>query len=198
MSKVLHVTASARHKGSVSRELSTQLVQSLAVSPGDVTVRDLAEQPIPFVDEDWVGANFTSPDERTNAQNDTLSGSEALIEELEAADHIVIATPIYNFSIPAALKAWVDMIARAKRTFRYTENGPEGLIKGKTAWLVIASGGTAIDSQIDFATPYLRHVLGFVGIDDVRIVDAAKWGGKSDEDKQVVLDLIKNPVTKAA
>ena len=198
MTKVLHVTASARHEGSISRELSANLVESLSGPYGQVVQRDLAKDPVPFVDADWVGANFTSPEARTELQNQKLSGSEALVRELEAADQIVIGVPIYNFGIPAALKAWVDQIARAKRTFRYTANGPEGLIQGKTAWLVIASGGTEIDSNIDFATPYMRHVLGFVGITDVRVIDAAKWGSKSDDEKALVLSGIKNAAAEAA
>jgi FMN-dependent NADH-azoreductase len=88
------------------------------------------------------------------------------------ADVLVIGVPVYNFGIPASLKAWVDMIARARLTFRYTESGPVGLLRGKRAVLVVASGGTAVGSEIDFATDYLRHVLGFLGIDDVEIIAA--------------------------
>ena len=96
-----------------------------------------------------------------------------MVAELEAADTIVIGVPIYNFGVPAALKAWVDMVCRARRTFAYTENGPVGLLDNKKAFLVIASGGTDSGSEIDFATGYLRHVLGFIGIHDVTIVDAS-------------------------
>ena len=92
--------------------------------------------------------------------------------ELKAADVVVIGMPVYNFGIPAALKAWVDLIARARVTFRYAESGPEGLLTGKRAIVVAASGGTPVDSEIDFATPYLRHALGFVGITDVEVVAA--------------------------
>jgi FMN-dependent NADH-azoreductase len=97
-----------------------------------------------------------------------------LIAELEAADTIVIGVPLYNFGIPAALKAWIDLIARARRTFRYTEAGPEGLLKDKKAYLVVASGGVPVGSDYDFATGYLRHVLGFVGITDVTVIDAGQ------------------------
>ena len=190
MNKVLQVTASARTDGSVSRDLSAQLASSLSGTSGEITVRDIAVDPISFVDADWVGANFTDPANRTDQQVETLEDSEALVREIENADHIVIGAPIYNFGIPASLKAWVDKIARAKRTFHCTSSGPEGLIKGKTAWLVIASGGTALDSDIDFATPYLRFVRGFIGIDDVRVIDATRWAGKSDAEKQAVLDHI--------
>jgi len=103
-----------------------------------------------------------------------LAHSDELIAELEAADTIVIGVPVYNFAIPAALKAWVDQIARARRTFRYTETGPEGLLKGKKAYLVVASGGVPVGSDYDFATGYLRHVLGFVGITDVTVIEAGQ------------------------
>ena len=91
------------------------------------------------------------------------------MDELVAADVVVIGTPIYNFSIPASLKAWVDMVARARKTFRYTENGPVGLLSDKKAYIVVASGGVKVGSPADFATPYLRHALSFVGITDVDV-----------------------------
>jgi FMN-dependent NADH-azoreductase len=187
MARILRIDASARTEGSVSRDLTDRLVNRLAGPDGDITVRDLAAAAPEFVDAGWVGANFTAPDERSAAQHDRLAGSEALVQELEAADHIVIGAPIYNFSVPAALKAWIDQVARARRTFVYTETGPEGLLKGKTAWLVIASGGTPVDSEIDFATPYLRHVLGFLGISDVRVIDAGRWGFLSDAEQAAVI-----------
>jgi FMN-dependent NADH-azoreductase len=98
--------------------------------------------------------------------------SDALVAELQAADEIVIAVPVYNFSVPAALKAWIDMVARARVTFRYTEDGPVGLLTGKRAWVIVGSGGTELDGPVDFATAWLRHVLGFLGIDDVRVIAA--------------------------
>ena len=103
-----------------------------------------------------------------------------MVEEIEAADTLVIGVPIYNFGVPAALKAWIDQVARAKRTFKYTSEGPVGLLEGKTAWLVIASGGTASGSEIDFATNYMRHVLGFIGITDVHVLDASKQGAGAE------------------
>jgi FMN-dependent NADH-azoreductase len=122
--------------------------------------------------ENWVGANFTDDADRSDDQKAALAASDEMIAELEAADTIVIGVPIYNFSIPAALKAWIDLIARARKTFRYTEAGPEGLLKGKKAYLVVTSGGVPVGSDYDFATGYLRHVLGFVGITDVNIIAA--------------------------
>lgn len=187
MTRILRIDASARIDASVSRDLTARLAQRLAGSDGHITVRDIGATPPRFVDEAWVGANFTAPEDRTEAQRDALAASEALVEELEAADHIVIGAPIYNFSVPAALKAWIDQVARARRTFVYTETGPEGLLKGKTAWLVVASGGTPVDSEIDFATPYLHHVMGFLGVTDVRVIDAGRWGFLSEREQAAVI-----------
>ena len=89
--------------------------------------------------------------------------------------------PVYNFGIPAALKAWVDMITRARLTFRYTENGPEGLVNGKKAYIVLASGGVPVDSPVDFATPYMRQALSFIGIDDVDVIAADQLGSRADD-----------------
>ncbi len=187
MTRILRIDASARTEASVSRDLTARLAQRLAGEDGHITLRDVGVTPPRFVDEAWVGANFTAPEDRSEAQRDELASSEALVEELEAADHIVIGAPIYNFSVPAALKAWIDQVARARRTFVYTEDGPEGLLKGKTAWLVVASGGTPVDSEIDFATPYLRHVMGFLGITDVRVIDAGRWGFLSGAEQAAVI-----------
>ena len=186
MSRILHIQSSARRDGSVSREITNRLVRRLAGPDGAITVRDLAAAPPSFLDPAWVEAAFTDPDAHTPAQIEALAESERLIEELEAADEIIIAVPVYNFSLPAVLKAWIDHVARARRTFRYTEAGPEGLITGKTAWLVVASGGTELGGALDFATPYLKHVLGFIGITDVRVVDAGRWAMRTDAEKAAV------------
>ncbi|MET1411631.1 NAD(P)H-dependent oxidoreductase [Roseibium sp. HPY-6] len=170
---ILHINASARKNNSVTRELTETLVKRLVERDREATVlsRDVS-QGIPFLDEDWVGANFTDPAERSAEQRMKLSLSDTLVNELKSADTIVIGTPIYNFSVPAALKAWIDQIARARETFSYTENGPVGLLDGKKAYVVVASGGTKVGSEIDFAATYLKHVLGFIGINDVSIIAA--------------------------
>ncbi|HCR94412.1 MAG TPA: FMN-dependent NADH-azoreductase, partial [Oceanicaulis sp.] len=186
---ILRINSSARKDGSLSRELSSLLADALAGETGNVVVRDLADRPVPQVDADWVGANFTDPSERSDAQRETLKGSDALISELHAADHIVIGVAMYNFSIPSSLKAWIDQVARARETFRYSEAGPEGLLKGKTAWLVMASGGARLDSEADFATPYLRFILGFLGITDVRVIDGMGWPFLEDDQKDAVREL---------
>jgi FMN-dependent NADH-azoreductase len=173
---LLHIDASARTQGSVTRELSARIVKQLG---GTVLRRDLTDA-LPQIDEMWINANFTPADARTDAQRATLALSDALVEELKAADTLVIGAPVYNFSVPAALKAWIDLIARAGLTFQYTENGPKGLLKGKRAIIAVASGGTEVGSEIDFATGYLRHIMGFVGITDVQIIAADRVMADAD------------------
>jgi len=170
---ILEVQASARSEDSISRSLTANLIAALTDRHGktDVVQRDLALG-LPFIDEAWVAANFTPDEERTSGHRQTLARSDDLVAELQAADVIVIGAPIYNFSVPAVLKAWIDMIARARLTFRYTESGVEGLLKNKKAYVVVPSGGVPIGSPMDFATPYLRHALGFVGITDVEFIGA--------------------------
>jgi FMN-dependent NADH-azoreductase len=168
---ILHIDASARKDGSSTRKMSAAIVEKLG--GGDVTYRDVANG-LPFVTEAWVGANFTDKSERSDEQKAILAQSDALIAELESADTIVIGVPIYNFGIPAALKAWIDMVARARKTFKYTENGPVGLLEDKKVYLAMASGGTQIGSDIDFASTYMQHVLGFMGLNNVTIIAADK------------------------
>ncbi|QFT30997.1 FMN-dependent NADH-azoreductase [Labrenzia sp. THAF82] len=170
---ILHIDASARAEGSVSRELTETLVKSMLEKCKDTRVlrRDVS-QGLPFLDEAWVEANFTDTASRTSDQRMKLALSDTLVNELKSADTIVIGTPIYNFSIPAALKAWIDLVARARETFKYTDNGPVGLLEGKKAIVVVASGGTKVGSEIDFASNYLKHVLGFLGITDVEVIAA--------------------------
>jgi FMN-dependent NADH-azoreductase len=180
--RVLEVAASGRNDGSVSRMLSADLIGALEERHGtvDLTRRDL-NKGLPFVDDAWINANFTAPEERSAEQRAVLAESDALVAELKAADVLVIGSPIYNFGVPAALKAWVDMVARARLTFRYTETGPKGLLEGKKAYVVIASGGVPVDSPVDFATPYLRHALAFIGITDVEVIAAEQLNSKAEE-----------------
>ena len=165
---ILHIDSSARLTGSVTRDLTDRIVSKLG---GDVIRRDLKDA-LPQISEAWVGANFTPADERDDVQRDLLALSDTLVEELKAADTVVIGVPLYNFGVPAALKAWIDLVARAGLTFRYSENGPEGLLKGKRAILAVSTGGVPVGSEVDFATAYMRHVLGFIGITDVELVAA--------------------------
>lgn len=203
---VLRIDASGRRAGSVTRELADRFIAALDRDRrlGEVTRRDLADG-MPFVDEAWIEANFTAPEERTATHCATLAFSDSLVEELEAADIIVIAAPIYNFSIPASLKAWVDQVARARRTFRYTENGPVGLLADKRAVIIVASGGVEIGSAYDFATAYLRHILAFIGVTDVSIVaadrlaiDAGAARARAGERLEAALKAVTAPIADAA
>lgn len=180
--KILEIQASARGAGSISRDLTADLIAALEDRHGkaDLTQRDLAPG-LPFIDEAWVGANFTPDEERTSTHRQILSRSDDLVAELQAADVVVIGAPLYNFSIPAVLKAWIDMIARANLTFHYTENGPVGLLQDKKVYVVVPSGGVPVGSPMDFATPYLRHALGFVGITDIEFIGAQGADRGNDE-----------------
>lgn len=185
MSNILYVTASIRSDAdSISRGLGQRLVDGLAAKTGaTVTTRDLAANDLPFVSAERFGANLTPAAERTPEQAELAVIADTLIAELQAADTIVIASPIYNFGAPATLKAWADLVARAGTTFRYTETGPEGLLTGKKAYLAIASGGTPVGSDIDFMSRWLTFFLGFLGITDVEIVAADGIMGADGEAK---------------
>lgn len=175
---VLRIDSSAQKAGSSSRTLTEAVIAKL--DPETIIHRDVADG-IDFINQDWVQANFTDQEKRTDNQHAILADSDALVEEVLAADILVIGAPIYNFGIPASLKAWIDMIARARKTFQYTPNGPEGLLTGKKAYVLIASGGTEVGSDIDFASGYLKHVLGFIGITDVTIIAADQQMMKGEE-----------------
>ena len=166
---ILHIDSSVRFTGSFTRKLSAQVVAQFA--DVTVTVRDLGKG-LPLIDEAWIGANFTPVDARGPEAQATLALSDTLIAEIQAADLLVIGAPVYNFGPPATLKAWIDLIARAGVTFQYTGAGPEGLLTGKRAIIVVASGGTQLGSAADFTSTYLRHVLGFIGITDVTLIAA--------------------------
>ncbi|MEM7408898.1 MAG: NAD(P)H-dependent oxidoreductase [Myxococcota bacterium] len=181
---VLRIDSSARRSDSASRQLADAIVESLRASSGDdwqLTTRDLTTQPPLLLDETLVTAFFTDAGARTPEQRERLAVSTDPIEELRAADALVLSVPIYNFGIPAALKAWIDLVVRARETFRYTANGPEGLLSGIPAYLAVASGGTPVGSPVDFATPYLRHVLAFIGVGEIQIyaADGLVAGGEA-------------------
>ncbi|TCD14343.1 FMN-dependent NADH-azoreductase [Oricola cellulosilytica] len=182
MTKILSVQASARAAGSFSRRLSADLVDTLRAVYGDAEITEReATAALPLIDEHWLSANWTPKADRTVEQAKALALSEQLVTELKEADILVVGAPIYNFSIPGSLKAWIDLVCRAGETFRYTDAGPEGLLSGKKAYIVVTSGGVPVDSVVDFATPHLRQVLNFIGIDDVEIVAADGLVNSEDE-----------------
>lgn len=167
---VLHIDSSVAGERSASRKASKALVASR--HPDRVLRRDLTEMSLPFIDGAWAATRLKAQDDLTDADREVLALSDALIAELQDADEITIGVPLYNFSIPASLKAWIDLVARPKVTFRYGDNGPVGLLKGKKATIAIASGGIPVGSAQDFATPHLKVFLDFLGITDVTIIDA--------------------------
>ncbi len=187
MNTLLLVNSSSRYRDAITRQVADLLVDHLAEQQTKIINRDLA-QGLPFVDEKWVAANFTDPKQRTPDQLAHLKLSDNLVQELQQAEHIVIASPIYNFNLPAVLKAWIDLIARARLTFQYTEQGSEGLLKNKKAYLVIASGGVPVGSAMDFVSPYLTHVLGFIGISDITIIDANRVDLSSNQPKEFIIE----------
>ncbi|MAX50355.1 MAG: FMN-dependent NADH-azoreductase [Methylophaga sp.] len=187
---ILHINSSERIQDSVTRQVSAELVSQLQKQSGlAIKSRDLVKG-IPFINEDWIHANFTDPEQRTEQNKQALKISDQLVEELQAAEILVIASPIYNFSVPAVLKAWIDQVARARVTFRYTENGPEGLLKAKKAYLVMASGGVPLGSEVDYASTYLKQVMNFLGIHDVTVVDAGSLIQDTEILTQKVADLV--------
>ncbi|EGL55059.1 MAG: NAD(P)H-dependent oxidoreductase [Pseudomonadota bacterium] len=187
---ILHINSSERIQDSVTRQVSAELVSQLQKQSGlAIKSRDLAKG-IPFINEDWIHANFTDPEQRTEQNRQALATSDQLVEELQAAEILVIASPIYNFSVPAVLKAWIDQVARARVTFRYTENGPEGLLKAKKAYLVMASGGVPLGSEVDYASTYLKQVMNFLGIQDVTVVDAGSLIQETETLTQKIADIV--------
>ncbi|KPP86922.1 FMN-dependent NADH-azoreductase [Erythrobacter sp. HL-111] len=186
MTTILHIKASIRGEESVSNALGQRIVDGLTrTGEADVVVRDLAEDALPFVSAERFAANLAPEGERTPEQAELAGIADTLIAELEAADIIVLSTPVYNFGVPASLKAWADLVARAGRTFKYTENGPVGLVEGKKAYVAAASGGTKIGSEIDFMSPWLTFFLGFLGITDIKIVAA---DGIMGEDGEAIIE----------
>ena len=175
-----------RRQKSVSRMLADEMVAALGARKSSVKVinRDLAAG-IGIVNAAWIEAERTSEENRTPDQRALLTQSDALVAELQAADDIVIATPIYNFSVPAALKAWIDLICRDKITFVYENDSPRGLLSNKRATVIVTSGGTLAGKDIDFTTSYIRHILGFIGVDDVTMIDVT---GLSKNRSRVIAD----------
>ncbi len=172
MTHILRIDSSIKPQGSISRQLTDDIVARLTAAHPNATlgIRDLGKDALPATDADWLVAVNTPADKRTPEQTTIADLSDTLIAELKAADIVVIGLPIYNFALPTQLKSWLDQMARAGETFRYGENGPEGLVKGTRAIVAYSSNGTRIGSEIDFASGYLKHMLGFFGITDVQFV----------------------------
>jgi FMN-dependent NADH-azoreductase len=198
MSKVLVLKSSILADYSQSGQLSDYFVQQWQEQHSDdvITVRDLASSPVPVLDGELVGALRPSDAALTPRQQEALNLSDELIAELQAHDVIVINAPMYNFNIPTQLKNYFDLIARAGVTFRYTEQGPEGLVTGKRAIILTSRGGIHKDTPSDLLVPYLNLFLGFIGITDVNYVFAEGFGygpevaSKAQTDAKASIDSI--------
>ena len=171
---ILQINSSPRQDASQSTRLANQVVLRLrdSYSESTVTVRDLGRVPHPELDEAALGALFTPAEERTPEQAARVAQDDALIAEIQAADIVVLGVPMYNFGVSAQLKNWIDAISRAGVTFRYSEKGPEGLLKGKKAFVALTRGGRYRNTPADTQVPYLKTVLTFLGIADIRFVYA--------------------------
>jgi FMN-dependent NADH-azoreductase len=173
--KTLIIKSSILGDNSHTKELVDHLVARIqkADPAGTITVRDLGTEPIPYLDGAVIGALFTPADARSDVQKHIVAASDALIAELKGADRVVFAVPVYNFSLPAQFKSYIDAVARAGETFRYTPEGvPEGLVKGKEVIVLTARGGKAEGTSADTLRPYLRQILGFLGMTSVTFIAA--------------------------
>jgi FMN-dependent NADH-azoreductase len=178
MATLLHIDSSPLGDGSISRHLTKEFVQNWkdANPNGKIINRDLNNTALKPVNAEWVGAAYTPEEARTPAQRELLAVSDQLVVELQEADEYVFGVPMHNFGIPSVLKLWIDLVARAGKTFSYANGTPEGLLKGKKATFLVASGGsydagTAMAS-FNFVEPYLRTVFGFLGVAEIRFIAA--------------------------
>lgn len=174
MNNILQINSSIHNGNGESSKLATEFVAQLRVgnAGAKVVVRDVAKNPLPHLDAPRFGAFLAKPEARTPEQRDIVRQSDELIAELKAADAIVIALPMYNFGVPSQFKAWVDHVARAGVTFKYTDKGAVGLLTGKKAWVFATRGGLYAGTVADSQTAYVKQFLAFIGITDVEFVYA--------------------------
>jgi FMN-dependent NADH-azoreductase len=185
--QLLRIDSSAR-RNSVTRQLTAHFVEAWQPEHPDGTVmeRDLATTALPHITDEWVQAIHTHPESLTAEQKSVLQLSDALVDELVQADTIVIGAPMYNFAIPAPLKAWIDQVVRVGKTVLFAASGPQGILKGKKVYVVTSRGGAfgrgTPTERFDYQEPYLRHILGFIGLTDVTFIHAEnqKPGAQAD------------------
>ena len=185
---ILQINSSARSEGSYSTRLADRIVARLldADPEATLTLRNLTGNPHPILDEATLGALFTPAAQRTEEQAARVALDDALIAEVAAADVVVLGVPMYNFGVPAQLKNWIDAISRAGVTFRYTANGPEGLLKGKKVYVALTRGGKYRNTPSDTQVPYLATVLGFLGMTDVHYVYAEGLAMGADAEREAL------------
>jgi FMN-dependent NADH-azoreductase len=175
--KLLRVDSSAR-RNSITRQLTGRFVEAWQQEhpEGSVIERDLAAITLPLITDEWAQAVHSNPETLTAEQKQVLAISDTLVEELIQADTIVIGAPMYNFAIPAPLKAWIDQVVRAGKTVQFSATGPQGMLKGKKVYVVTSRGGAyrtgTFTERFDYQEPYLRHILGFIGLTDVTFIHA--------------------------
>ncbi|BCD96416.1 FMN-dependent NADH-azoreductase [Marinagarivorans cellulosilyticus] len=171
--RILQINASLFGEQGQSSQLNAYLVERLSAHGHSVvTKRDLAAQPLPHLSGDTLAAIGTSPDARTSEQANSAALADAVIDELKAADVLVLAAPMYNFNVPSTVKAWMDYVARAGVTFQYTADGPQGLLSGKTAYITATRGGIHRGKPSDTQTDFVTTFLNFIGITDIHWVYA--------------------------
>ena len=182
---ILHIDSSPRFSESVSRALSQTVVDKLrADHPGaTVTRRDVVTTPLPYVSHDMIAAFYTPPAQLSEEQKTIVALSNTITEEIKAADAVVVGVPMWNFGVPASLKAWFDLVARVGVTFKYGESGPIGLLTGKKAYFTIATGGTPIGGDWDFTSGHLKTFFAFLGIADSEVIAADQIQGQGGEER---------------
>lgn len=195
---ILQINGSARANGANSTRVADAITARLKARHPDATVelRDLARDPHPMLDEAALGALFTPADQRTPEQAARVALDDALIAQLKRADVVVLGVPMYNFGVSVQTKSWIDAIARAGQTFRYTANGPEGLVTGKKVYVGLARGGIYRDTPNDAQVPYLRGVLGLMGMTDVDFI-YAEGVNMGPERAQAAFDAVDAQIAEA-
>ena len=208
MASLLKIDVSPRGDYSYSRQLGGTFLDGWKAAHPDSTVveRDLAKNQPTFLDLPWIAGAFTPPDQHNDEQKAALKVSNEIIAEVQAADHILITTPMYNFQVPAVLKAWIDHLVRVGITVNYTETGPVGTLQGKKVTVIVASAGAYPKGEpseaYDLLTPYLKHILGFVGITDINFLAAGgaagiQYGKISEDDWKKPLEAQAAELAKA-
>ncbi len=203
--KLLRIDSSAR-KNSVSRKLTADFVKSwLNQNPGgEVIERNVASTHLPHITDEWVQAAHADPKSLSTEQRLVLATSDALIEELRQADVVVIGAPMYNFAIPAPLKAWIDQVVRVGQTVLFGTSGPQGLLAGKKVYVITSRGGAfrpgTPTERFDYQEPYLRHILGFIGLTDVTFIHAEnqKPGPQGESERAAALAKIQELTSPVA
>jgi len=202
MAHILHIDSSPRGERSHSRKLTHRFITDWKnAHPQDtVTYRDLGHHPVPHVDESWIAAAYSAPDTHSPEQQRAISVSDTLVDELLAADRYVFGVPMYNFSVPSTLKAYIDQIVRVGRTFAVNEQGYQGLVHGKKMLVITSSGGSykpgTPTAGYDFQEPFLKAIFGLIGIKDITFIHADNMD-RGDEGRKESLVEASNAITQA-